>query len=369
MYLGHYKLKEMPFRLAPDPRYMYWSAGHSAARECIRSAQESDQGGAIIVGDRGTGKSELLECLQGPASKLKTARLEFPPRTLAELEEWLRDSAEDAAAGDGGVVICDNAHLFHESMLAVLLRPDPPALNLRRVLAGEPPLERLLAAPRLESLARRCERARLPPLTHAEVSGYITHRLNVAGANGTRIFRDDACDAVHRETKGNPRLINALCDASMIAGCERDLPEIGAPEVRLAREDISRLFIPHTEEAAPQAPLAPLDDQAPGRGQVLARLRLMHGERAVVERELACGSLTIGRATDNDMCIESKFISRHHCRIDTSERRCALEDVHSTNGLYVNDQRVRRHHLRDGDIVKIGQHRLHYIELRLDTDA
>ena len=368
MYLGHYKLKEMPFRLAPDPRYMYWSAGHSAARDRICAAQESIQGGAIIVGDRGTGKSELLECLQGPASRLRTARLEFPPRSLAELEKWMRDS-DEGAAGDGGVVICDNAHLFHESMLAVLLRPDPPTLNLRRVLAGEPALERALAAPRLESLARRCERARLPPLTRAEVSGYITHRLNVAGANGARIFRDDACDAVHRETKGNPRLINALCDASMIAGCERDLPEIGAPEVRVAREDIGRLFIPQADDAAPPSPLAPLDDGAPGHGQIFARLRLTHGERAVLERELACGSLTIGRATDNDLCIESKFVSRHHCRIVTSERRCALEDVHSTNGLYVNAQRVRRHHLRDGDVVTIGQHRLHYIDLRPDTGA
>jgi general secretion pathway protein A len=72
----------------------------------------------------------------------------------------------------------------------------------------------------------------------------------------------------------------------------------------------------------------------------------------VVERELRPGRLVIGRTVDNDLQIDSKFISRHHCQIVTQADSCLIEDLNSTNGIFVQSKRVRRHNLNDGDVVQ-----------------
>ncbi len=82
------------------------------------------------------------------------------------------------------------------------------------------------------------------------------------------------------------------------------------------------------------------------------------------ERELKPGRLVIGRTSDNDLQIDSKFISRHHCQIVTQADSCLIEDLNSTNGIYVQSKRVRRHNLNDGDVVQVGQHEIMYIDER-----
>ena len=83
-----------------------------------------------------------------------------------------------------------------------------------------------------------------------------------------------------------------------------------------------------------------------------------------MERELKPGRLVIGRTADNDLQIDSKFISRHHCQIVTQRDSCLIEDLNSTNGIYVKSKRVRRHNLNDGDVVQVGQHEIMYIDER-----
>ena len=84
----------------------------------------------------------------------------------------------------------------------------------------------------------------------------------------------------------------------------------------------------------------------------------------MLERELKPGRLVIGRTADNDLQIDSKFISRHHCQIVTQRDSCLIEDLNSTNGIYVKSKRVRRHNLNDGDVVQVGQHEIMYIDER-----
>jgi pSer/pThr/pTyr-binding forkhead associated (FHA) protein len=86
--------------------------------------------------------------------------------------------------------------------------------------------------------------------------------------------------------------------------------------------------------------------------------------KTVMERELRPGRLVIGRTPDNDIQIDSKFISRHHCQIVTQLDACVIEDLNSTNGIYVKSKRVRRHNLNDGDVVQVGQHEVMYIDER-----
>jgi len=103
---------------------------------------------------------------------------------------------------------------------------------------------------------------------------------------------------------------------------------------------------------------------APETGQTVGRILLASGGTTVVERELKPGRLVIGRTPDNDLQIDSKFISRHHCQIVTQLDACVIEDLNSTNGIFIKSKRVRRHNLNDGDVVVVGQHEIMYMDER-----
>ena len=99
-------------------------------------------------------------------------------------------------------------------------------------------------------------------------------------------------------------------------------------------------------------------------GEVVARIIVAHGGEHVEERPLRIGRLLIGRTVDNDVQIESKYVSRHHCQITTTLDGSILEDLNSTNGVYLKSKRVRRHHLNDGDVVVLGKHEIMYLDER-----
>jgi len=102
-----------------------------------------------------------------------------------------------------------------------------------------------------------------------------------------------------------------------------------------------------------------------GTGHTVGRILLASEGKTVMERELKPGRLVIGRTPDNDLQIDSKFISRHHCQIVTQADSCLIEDLNSTNGIYVQSKRVRRYNLNDGDVVQVGQHEIMYIDERM----
>ena len=80
---------------------------------------------------------------------------------------------------------------------------------------------------------------------------------------------------------------------------------------------------------------------------------------------LRVGRIIVGRTPDNDLQIDSRFVSRHHCQIVTTLHSSVIEDLNSTNGIYVKSKRVRRHYLNDGDVVVIGKHELIYVDERM----
>jgi pSer/pThr/pTyr-binding forkhead associated (FHA) protein len=120
--------------------------------------------------------------------------------------------------------------------------------------------------------------------------------------------------------------------------------------------------IPNFELTQPSSPDAGPTVDA---GHTVARILLASEGKTVMERELKPGRLVIGRTSDNDLQIDSKFISRHHCQIVTQADSCLIEDLNSTNGIYVQSKRVRRHNLNDGDVVQVGQHEIMYIDERV----
>jgi general secretion pathway protein A len=237
---------------------------------------------------------------------------------------------------------------------------------LRIILVGQPELNDKLNSPELLSLTQRVRlRFHLNALTKAETSAYIDHRLEVAGSQGRRIFAEDIYATIHRYTGGVPRLINTLCDTCLMASYGKDKDVVTATELDAAIRELQWVeFASGTNRmriANMEHPAAPSSESAPTVGRIL----LATEGRTVGERELKPGRLVIGRTPDNDLQIDSKFISRHHCQIITQPDSCLIEDLNSTNGIYVQSKRVRRYNLNDGDVVQVGQHEIMYIDERL----
>jgi hypothetical protein len=236
---------------------------------------------------------------------------------------------------------------------------------LRIILAGQPELNDKLNSPELVQLAQRVRlRFHLSALNKSETAAYIDHRLEVAGSQGRRIFAEDTYSTIFRHTGGTPRLVNTLCDTSLMAAFGRDRDTVDAEDVAAAIEELQWTdFVPPASRG--RAVNSDHGHLPNGQtGQTVGRILLASEGKTVMERELKPGRLVIGRTPDNDLQIDSKFISRHHCHIVTHADSCVIEDLNSTNGIYVQSKRVRRYNLNDGDVVQVGQHEIMYLDER-----
>jgi type II secretory pathway predicted ATPase ExeA len=391
MYLELFKLHELPFRLSPDPQFLYLSKHHARAKAYMESTIWFTDGFVVITGEIGAGKTTLIETflreLQkdvivaqinqtqlSPTAFLQSVLVQFgfspfkmkKPEVLATLNQFL---IEQYANGRKVLLIIDEAqNLNHKVLEEVRMLSGIETTKdkvLRIILAGQPELNEKLDSPDMVQLVQRVRlRFHLSALSIADMTAYIDHRLEVAGSQGRRIFQEDTYPLIFRFTGGVPRLINTLCDTSMMSafGQERDIVTLA--DVQSAIEELqwsefaartNRMLVPPAEAAHP----SPVTDQP------VARILIGHEAKTVDERELRPGRLIIGRTSDNDIAIDSKFISRHHCQIITTPDSCVIEDLNSTNGIYVKSKRVRKHNFNDGDVVLVGQHEIMYMDERV----
>jgi hypothetical protein len=203
---------------------------------------------------------------------------------------------------------------------------------------------------------------------------YIQHRLEVAGGGDRQIFAEEAYADIFRYTGGVPRLVNTLCDTAMMAAFTADRDTVTLADIHQAIEELQWVEYsarnalqmkvpaePRVSESLPPGGAPPGDNDQPIHG----RLLVATDGRTVEERMLRVGRIIVGRTPDNDLQIDSRFVSRHHCQIVTTMHSSVIEDLNSTNGIYVKSKRVRRHYLNDGDVVVIGKHELIYVDERM----
>jgi len=392
MYLELFKLHELPFRLSPDPQFLYLSKQHARAKAYMESTIWFTDGFVVITGEIGAGKTTLIETflreLQSdaivavinqtqlsPTAFLQTVLVQFgfapfqmkKPEVIATLSQFLM---EQHSSGRKVLLIVDEAqNLSHRVLEEVRMLSGVETTKekvLRIILAGQPELNEKLNSQELIQLSQRVRlRFHLTALTKAETSAYIDHRLEVAGSQGRRIFAEDTHATIYKYTGGVPRLINTLCDTCLMAAFGKDKDTVGMEELQAAIHELQWVeFASGTNRM--KAPSMELERTPPGAetGQVVGRILLAIEGKTVVERELKPGRMVIGRTPDNDLQIDSKFISRHHCQIVTQQDSCLIEDLNSTNGIFVQLKRVRRHNLNDGDVVQVGQHEIMYIDER-----
>jgi type II secretory pathway predicted ATPase ExeA len=403
MYLELFHLSELPFRLSPDPAFLYLSKQHARAKAYMESTIWFTDGFVVISGDIGSGKTTLIETflheLQKdvvvaqinqtqvtPTGFLQSVLVQFgfspfqmkKAEALATLNEFL---IEQHAAGRKVMLIVDEAQNLSSRVLEEVRMLSGIETTkekvLRIILAGQPELNQKLNSPELMQLAQRVRlRFHLTALSDAETSAYIDHRLEVAGSHGRRVFKADAYPIIYRYTGGVPRLINTLCDTAMLAAFNANRDTVSAADVDAAARELQ--WLEHTSRtnrmptrgitqavaaaaaaAAPAEP-APAVDATP----TLARIFVAHEGETFLELELKPGRIVIGRTVENDIQIDSAFVSRHHCQITTRAETCMIEDLNSTNGIYVQSKRVRKYNLNDGDVVQIGKHEIMYIDER-----
>jgi type II secretory pathway predicted ATPase ExeA len=412
MYLELFNLKELPFRLSPDPQFLFLSKAHARAKAYMESTIWFTDGFVVITGEIGSGKTTLIETFVAELgagvtlaqiSQTQVTAIEFLQSVLvqfgikpfqmkkAELLATLNSFlVEQYEAGRKVLLIVDEAQNLGLRVLEEIRMlsgiDNSKEKILRIILAGQPELSGKLDAPELVQLVQRVRlRFHLTALSADDMQGYILHRLEVAGSQGREIFLPDSFEPIYRYTGGVPRLINTLCDTAMLAASNTDRDQVSAADVQAAVAELQWVEFalrgsgvngrgPSPTRIAPNAsprsermdhvpvlepPPDPTRPQAP-----LGRLLVMNHGKTVSERGLPLGRIIVGRASDADLHIDSPVISRHHCQVVTSDRLCVLEDLNSSNGVYIENKRVRRHNLNDGDVITLGAHQILYVDER-----
>ena len=246
MFLEFFGLREQPFGVTPDPRYLYLGAAHREALASLYYGIEANRGFLSLVARPGMGKTTLLfHLLQKFTHTARTAFIfqtqcnsrEFMRFLLAEIgiendvqdfvrmhEQFNRVLAQEARAGRRFIVVIDEAQNLDASVLeTVRLLSDfetPQAKLLQIILVGQPTLADKLANPALVQLRQRITSlSGLNPLPPQETARFIAHRMKVAGYTGEGLFSPDALNLIAHASEGIPRQINNYCFHSLSLAC------------------------------------------------------------------------------------------------------------------------------------------------------
>jgi general secretion pathway protein A len=288
MYLEFYGLREEPFNLTPDPRFLHMAPPYRAALEAVVQSILRRKGFVVVHGPIGTGKTTVLHAAMQILSQLDSnhdrfasalvvnpllSRDEFLETLMTEFQVSCASTSKPARLsalqemflekqGNGGtsVLFVDEAHLLTIELLEeirLLTNTDIyRAKLLQVVLCGQPELTALLQRRELRALHQRITcHCLLRPLSLAETLSYVSERLHAAGLNGESPFYNGAIELVHLHSQGVPRLINHICDNALMIGFTTQHKEI---QQDIIEEAATRLQL--TAEPVPVVPALSIDE-------------------------------------------------------------------------------------------------------------
>jgi type II secretory pathway predicted ATPase ExeA len=254
MYLEFFHLKDHPFRVTPDSRYLYLGKAHARAMAYMEYTVWNRDSFVVITGEIGSGKTTLIQKLLASLDdRVVVARIyqtqldeiEFlqaflvdlglepfglsKVQMLGKLNEFFLDQY---TAGKRIVLVVDEAQnlsrrvLEEIRLLSGLETYQEKILNV--ILVGQPELNDILNGPGMEQLVQRVRlRFHIRPFDQVEMKSYVDHRLKVAGAEQDAIFLPDAYPVMYRYTGGTPRLVNSLCDTALICAYADGVERVG----------------------------------------------------------------------------------------------------------------------------------------------
>jgi len=266
MYNNFFSLQNNPFRMTPDPAFLYLTFQHREALAGLTYAIMDHKGFVVVIGDAGTGKTTLLArfleaipkhmlrpivvlnpTLTGPefleTLLLSLGVVEIPPtkpRRLVLLEKHLLESEKQ---GKICALLVDEAHKLSPEVLEEIRLIGNMQLGDRKllqiVLLGQNDLGDILNRPDLRQLKQRVAlRFKIEPLSRTDIGAYIKHRWEKAGGALPVPFTDDALLAIEECSGGIPRVINAVCDNALILACSGDEKIVTARHIRAACMDL-----------------------------------------------------------------------------------------------------------------------------------
>jgi general secretion pathway protein A len=267
MYTAHFGLREKPFSLTPDPRYLFLSSSHREALAHVLYGVEQGEGFIAVTGEVGTGKTTLCRTLLerlGPETEVAFVfdplltpdellravcaeyGLDISERSPAELSDGLNRFLLDAnRKGRRVVLVVDEAQNLPVATLEqirLLSNLETSTAKLIQILLfGQPELDEMLETPELRQLRQRITvRYRLSALGRGEAREYVRHRVRVAAGGDREIFTAGALREIERRGRGIPRLVNLLADRALLAGYAEGTPLVDRPQVDRAAREILR---------------------------------------------------------------------------------------------------------------------------------
>lgn len=268
MYAEYYGFARSPFEMTPDPSFLYLGEAHREGLATLVYAVNSGKGFVMLTGEVGTGKTTLLHALLQQLDSTTNSAFIFNPRldpmgffrvlfeeldigppceTKAEyllaLNHYL---IQKMAANERVLLIVDEAQNLSTEMLEeirLLSNLETPTSKLIQImLVGQPELKDLVDQPELRQLRQRIAlRHHLRPFNEGEVVEYVKERLAKAGYTGRGIFKKKTLRELYRITGGTPRLINNICDGTLLLGYAREESVLGPEAVREVANDLGLL--------------------------------------------------------------------------------------------------------------------------------
>ena len=266
MYKNHFRIDEMPFSIAPNPRFLFMSERHREALAHLLYGTQGEGGIVLLTGEIGTGKTTICRSLLDQLPENIDVALILNPRM--SVEELLQTICEEfhievtpERPGIKTFIDALNAKLLAAHALgrrAILIvdeaqNLDPPVLEQLRLLTnletsthkllqifliGQPELQDMLSKPEMRQVSQRIiARYHLTHLSQPEVHAYIAHRLKVSGASPL-IFPDSLSKQVYRSSGGVPRLINLICDRALLGAYTQGEQQVSLPVLRQAANEV-----------------------------------------------------------------------------------------------------------------------------------
>src|SRR5688500_9401851 len=246
MYLEYYGLRELPFELTPDPRFLFLTSQHREALANLHYGLTTAKAVTLLIGEAGTGKTTLLRSAvaSGTQAGVHAIHISNPLLSRAEFIETLarafglgsaaqvskatllaeldRALLEGRRRNEITALVIDEAQrlsdeLLEEVRLLANIETDTQKL-LPLVLAGQPELAARLNDPALRQLKQRVAlRCEIAPLDLSETAGYIASRIKTAGGDASRAFTREAVMFIHEHSRGIPRTISVICDNALVS--------------------------------------------------------------------------------------------------------------------------------------------------------
>jgi type II secretory pathway predicted ATPase ExeA len=278
MYERFYGLRERPFDLTANPKFLFLSSRHAEALSNLQYGISARRGVTLIIGEAGTGKTTLVRSFlaSAPSQNIECVHLYNPTLTRAEFIEFLarsfnlsaraaeskttllyeleRTLLERRQAGIVPALIVDEAQalpieLLEEIRLLANVETAEEKL-LPVVLVGQPQLAVRLNAPDLKQLKQRVAlRCDLRPLDLNETTAYIAERVRIAGGDAANLFSREAVQVIHQCSQGIPRTISVICDNALVSGFATNQRPVGWEVVREVCEDFD--LNPSVKKQAP----------------------------------------------------------------------------------------------------------------------